>query len=338
MRTIRIFTFVLICLISTATAFAQSKCDCAVNFKWVKETFEKNDAGFAYGLQQKGQAAYEKHLAAIQKKIKPATGQTECIAILTDYLSFFRKAHFSISANNPEATGNGNTGPWPEIKTSEDDIRNSAAGDPTSYTGVWGTGAYRIAIVKNNGAYKGVILSTTGGKWKAGQVKFEIAADGSGNYYMGDYSAVKFDQTALIGKNTLKLGDLYKIYPVLPENDTLALYAKEMAASTPFLQELSKETTLLRIPSFNDDQRVLIDSLINSNAALLGSKKNLIIDIRNNGGGSDISYSSITPLLYTNPIRIPSLELLSTPQNNQRMAGYLKLLDLSERNRKQINE
>lgn len=340
MKITRTITFAIICFFNTGTLFAQSKCDCAANFKWVKETFEKNDAGFAYGLQQKGQAAYDKHVAAIQKKIRPTTGQTECVAILTKYLSFFRKAHFSISANNPEATGNGNTGAWPEIKTSEDDIRNSAAGDSTGYTGVWGTGVYRIAIIKKDAGYKGVILSTTGGKWKAGQVKFEIAADGSGSYYMGDYSSVKVDRSALIGKNTLKIGDFYisKIYPVLPESDTLALYAKEMATSTPFLLELSKETTLLRIPSFDDGQRVLIDSLINSNAALLGSKKNLIIDIRNNGGGSDISYSSITPLLYTNPIRITSLELLSTPLNNQRMAGYLKMPDLSERNRKQINE
>lgn len=165
-------------------------------------------------------------------------------------------------------------------------------------------------------------------------------ASGPGTYFMGDYSPVKFDQATLIGKNTLKLGHIYlnKIYPRIPESDTVALYAREMSTGTPFLQELSKETTLLRIPSFDESQRSLIDSLITSNANLLATKKNLVIDIRNNGGGSDISYGKITPLLYTNPIRITSIELLSTPLNNQRMADNLKRPDLSERSRQQVNE
>jgi hypothetical protein len=340
MKTSKNLITVLLFIVSTGTLFAQNKCDCAANFKWVKETFEKNDAGFAYGLQQKGQPAYDKLTTGLQKKITPATGQAECITILNEYLSFFRKAHFSISANNPEVAGAGNTGTWPEVKTSEEEIRKNATKDnPSGFTGIWGTGTYRIAMVKSGNGYKGVILKAESGKWKPGQVKLEVTATGSGNYYMGDYSTIKFDRTTLIGRNTLKLGDfyLYKIYPVMPESDTAALYAHEMSTATPFLQELSKETALLRIPSFNDDQRILIDSLITSNATLLGTKKNLIIDIRNNGGGSDISYNKITPLLYTNPIRITSLELLSTPLNNQRMADNLKL-DLSERSRKQVNE
>jgi hypothetical protein len=340
MKTTQKLIIVLLFLVSTVSLFAQNKCDCAANYKWVKKTFEKNDAGFAYGLQQKGQAAYDKLTSSLQNKITPVTSQTECITILNEYLSFFRKAHFSISANNPEVAGTGNTGIWPEIKTSEEEIRKNAAKDPSGFSGIWGTGIYRIAIVKSENGYKGVILKTEGGKWKPGQVKLEITNTGSGNYYMGDYSSIKFDQTKLIGKNTLKLGDfyLYKIYPVVAEDENDALYAREMSTATPFLTELSKETALLRIPSFSDDQRILIDSLIKSNSALLGAKKNLIIDIRNNGGGSDISYSSITPLLYTNPIRITSLELLSTPLNNQRMADNLKIPNLNDRSKKQVNE
>ncbi|HEY0246153.1 MAG TPA: S41 family peptidase, partial [Mucilaginibacter sp.] len=130
---------------------------------------------------------------------------------------------------------------------------------------------------------------------------------------------------------------LYKIYPQLPESAELALYAREMSTPAPFIQELSKETVLLRIPSFDDSQKNLIDSLIKTNNGLLETKKNLIIDIRNNGGGSDISYGNIIPLLYTNPIRITNVELLSTPLNNKRMEGYLSIPNLSERSKKQVN-
>ncbi|MEO3403117.1 S41 family peptidase [Mucilaginibacter sp. CAU 1740] len=339
MRTIRTFIFALTGLMSVTAAYAQTKCNCAANFKWVKETFEKNDAGFAYAIQQKGQAAYDKQVATLQKKITQSTSQSACVDILTEYLSFFRKAHYSMSANNPEVTGADHTGAWPEIKLTEEEVRKSAEqGNPSDYTGIWGTGAYRIAIVKNAEGYKGVILSAGTGKWKPGQVKLEISANGSGKFYMGNYSTVKFDQPLLIGKNTVKLGYVYlsRIYPVIPESESVALYAREISTDTPFLQELSKETVLLRVPSFDEGQRPLIDSLIASNYTLLTTKKNLIIDIRNNGGGSDISYSKITPLLYTNPIRSTNVELFSTPLNNQRMADYLKL-DLSERSRNQVN-
>ena len=51
--------------------------------------------------------------------------------------------------------------------------------------------------------------------------------------------------------------------------------------------------------------------------------KNLIIDIRNNGGGSDDTYSSIIPFIYTNPTRTVGVEFLSTKLNNQRMLDFI---------------
>ena len=50
---------------------------------------------------------------------------------------------------------------------------------------------------------------------------------------------------------------------------------------------------------------------------------NLIIDLRRNSGGSDVSWRSLLPLLYTNPIRTVGMELLSTPLNNARMQELL---------------
>ncbi|WP_228465357.1 S41 family peptidase, partial [Chryseobacterium indologenes] len=45
---------------------------------------------------------------------------------------------------------------------------------------------------------------------------------------------------------------------------------------------------------------------------------------RDNGGGSDMSFSKLLPLLYTNPIRTVGVLYYSTPLNNKRM------LDLAE--------
>ena len=50
--------------------------------------------------------------------------------------------------------------------------------------------------------------------------------------------------------------------------------------------------------------------------------KNLIIDIRNNGGGSDDVYSNIIPFLYTSPIRKVAVEFLSTKLTSQKWLEY----------------
>ena len=51
LQKISLFSFLLF---AAFTAKAQTTCDCSETFKWVKETFEKNDAGFDYAVQQKG--------------------------------------------------------------------------------------------------------------------------------------------------------------------------------------------------------------------------------------------------------------------------------------------
>ena len=44
--------------------------------------------------------------------------------------------------------------------------------------------------------------------------------------------------------------------------------------------------------------------------------------MQNNGGGSDESFEKLIPLIYTNPIRVVGMELLSTPLNNKRMEEF----------------
>jgi len=62
--------FFLLILFSNASAFAQN-CNCALAFKWVKNAFEENDAGFQYGIEDNGSTSEQFLLAARQsKKVK----------------------------------------------------------------------------------------------------------------------------------------------------------------------------------------------------------------------------------------------------------------------------
>ena len=73
-----------------------------------------------------------------------------------------------------------------------------------------------------------------------------------------------------------------------------------------------------------------IDALIAKHLDKILKTENLIIDIRGNGGGSDVSYASLLPILYTNPIRTVGMEYLSTELNNSRMLGFLQNPHFSE--------
>lgn len=58
-----------------------------------------------------------------------------------------------------------------------------------------------------------------------------------------------------------------------------------------------------------------IEQTITFNWANIMSHPNLIIDIRNNGGGQDGEYQALLKLIYTNPYTTKGVEWYSTPGN-----------------------
>lgn len=155
---------------------AQEQCDCEKNFKWVKETFEKNDAGFAYALEQKGRKAYENHTAPYLLKVKNIKNRDNCAEVMNEWLQFFRKAHFSVSALHSETPVASSvvdrSATWPVIRLQEETLRKTLAQkqDP-GFEGIWATGPYTLAIQKQAQGYKGVVLTSTNAAWKPGMVK-----------------------------------------------------------------------------------------------------------------------------------------------------------------------
>jgi len=120
--------------------------------------------------------------------------------------------------------------------------------------------------------------------------------------------------------------------------------SEAITASSTYVSDYDSVTVYLRIQTFDSYHTKEIDSVIRANSTRILSKKNLIIDIRDNGGGTDQSFWNILPIIYTNPIKTVSVEYLSTPHNNAvweervqqqglsenekaRYKGYLELLN-----------
>jgi len=153
---------------------------------------------------------------------------------------------------------------------------------------------------------------------------------------MRDHSADEIKSAKLIGNNYLSTGSsLFKrIEPIFPADKSLDMSFKFQSTEIPLFEKLSDKTVILRIPSFDGSAKKQIDSVIIANMSTITKTENLIIDLQNNGGGSDGSFEKLIPLIYTNPIRVVGMELLSTPLNNKRMEEFANDPEASEHDKK----
>lgn len=343
---------ILILLIFPFTIFGQD-CDCLSNFEWAKKTFEENDAGFQYAIDNKGMNAYEQHNKIFAEKISKLDNSVECTQTIYEWMTFFRSGHIAVRRINQAQS-------QPENKQSNQEIIDSYKDwekievdlekfqdqllkkDENGFEGVWVSEPYKIGIKKVGNEYLGFIIEADGVYWTKGQIKLRIKEDLSSTYYMRDHSAQNFKSANLLGNNYLEMGfiTLERTFPKVNPEPQIERYFKAISAENPYFEKVNNNTVLLRIPSFSWQVKSQIDSIIAMNKETIFQKTNLIIDLRNNGGGSDESYNEILPLLYTNPIRTIGVEFLSTELNNQRLLNILNGLygKISDEDRKWVQE
>lgn len=348
--------FLSLSILFFGQVFAQD-CNCEKNLSWAKKTFEENDAGFAFVLDKKGKDQYELHNKTLFEKAKDIKQLEECSNLIYDWMTFFRKGHIGIRLNKDQKDAT------PEAKKPLDDeaVRTkfkdwetypyqekefnkylSKITKPT-FEGIWISPPYTIGVIKKGKDYIGFIIKADGVYWSEKQVKFKIFEEESSlksNFYYRDHSKVVTDQVELIGNNHLQIGNIHLVRktPEFKEDKYIEQYYSTISNDKPSMTSLDENSLYFRIPSFDHSQKKAIDSLLLANHSKIIKTKNLIIDVRNNGGGSDVSYREIIPYLYTNPIRIVSVEMYSTTLNNERMKKFMNDPEWSEEDKKWASE
>lgn len=340
-RSLSLIVFVIPFILQAQT------CTCESNFNWMKQTFEENDAGFTYILEKKGQTAYESHNEKFIEKVKSISDPAECGPILYDWLTFFRSGHIGIqNIKQEETSSNVSTGAekktdkeirkqfkdWEKLKVDLEVFENEVKTmEKPGFEGIWQNlaGTYTMGVKKLENTYLGFIIEADGVYWTEGQIKFRITEEEEGTssvYYMKDHSARESDQVQLMGDNYLQMGNITPLKRMLPafESDPyIDNYIRAGRAQKPYFELVNDNTSYLRIPSFSQSEKADIDKVISDNKAKILSTENFIIDILDNGGGSDASYQELLPILYTDPIRSVGVEFRSTPLNNQRMLEFI---------------
>lgn len=307
-------------------------CNCEKNFNWVKETFEKNDAGFTYVINSKGNETYQKHNAIFLNKVKNISDLNECVKTIYEWSTFFRKGH--IGFQNVQSKAPKKLSKQEIIKKYKDtekvniDLENFKdylkSKKTQDYEGFWDANQFKVGVKKIGNEYIGFITEADGTYWTKNQVKFKIKSDGSVDFYMKDHSKHTFNSADFIGTNFLEMGFVNLVRVGTEIEPEVKKYLNKIFTRKPFFEKLNKKTAYIRIPSFRNSNKKNIDSLILAHKSEILKTENLIIDLRNNGGGSDRSYEELLPIIYTNPIRTVGTEFLSTETNNRRMLEFSK--------------
>jgi hypothetical protein len=307
-------------------AFAQ-ECNCLNDYQWVKSFFEKNDAGFQMTIDKKGIENYQLFCDSIEQIVKNTKNIIECKQTLEDWTKFFRKGHIGIELNNEANNTDTLIKNYSSVSYTKKDIKSNIINgiDNSDIQGIWKSKNYTIGIIKDSlnpkRDYVGFIIDSRYPEWKKGMLKLEIFKNTDGkyscNYLMFDHSISKY-HLVLKDKNQIEIGDAFStLYrEIIFKDKTDSLDVALLFSEFPQFNLISDKTVLLRLPSFQNYQKYLINDLLKKYKKELLSHSNLIIDIRNNGGGSDVSYDKIMPLLYTNPIKTANVVFLSTPANN----------------------
>jgi hypothetical protein len=310
-------------------------------FQWLRQTFEENDAGFQHAIDCRGWDEYEKHNKIIEEKVREAKSLEEAVEVYNEWLRFFRKGHCWVSINPDTLTKHtmGKTEPqiveqWETCEISGEDLKNYLATlKKPDFEGIWVSEPYTIGIKKQENEYIGFIIDGGETQWQKQQVKMRIMqtekqAGYRGIWYMADYSPRYFDEVKLIGNNYITMGWIYleRVYPEYSEDEDIRFHFELITTKEPLVKRLNNNTNtlLLRIPSFEYSQKRKIDSLLAAYHNEIITTENLIIDLRNNGGGTDMSWRSLIPYMYTNPIRTVTVEYLSGLVTIRMLEEHLK--------------
>jgi hypothetical protein len=301
-------------------------CNCGDNFSYLTNRITKNYVGYTDKVTPTNSQQFKKFTDSLQQVANQAN-QYKCLSLCREWLDFFKDKHIDFGMDFGKLNADSVRIFFAnEEKTSwtENTFRSYLKQDKTtldSIEGIWNYGMYEIGIVKDNTKknieFIGFVIKADSVRWMPQQVKFKIGKNNNQYktiyYSAGDHSV---NYPALIKQNdVLDFGFLGKWVKGERKAKTIppAVYTEPDLMSS--LKKLDDQTTLISLPSFNSKYKTRIDSLIERNKDNLANTKHLIIDVRDNSGGTTGCFEKIIPYLYTNPIHVDGGIVLATDDN-----------------------
>lgn len=291
---------------------AQNNCSCLTEYEFVVDHIETNLPAYTDNVTASNQAEYDVFKQQLKQQITPSITENECLKILIRYVEFFKDNHTAIYSNSQAQVDEKNKKELNQFKQSPlfqsrerieltkdqlkqyplDDIRGLYTSDG---------GSYSVAVIpnsKNGRDYVGVITASESPLWEPSQVKFELIQKDDnlyeGFFYYRNHSVYYFN------KVSLKHGILNKNWHKTNVGE-LVDQSRNRSRELDF-KILNDSTTYLRVPTFDGNQFHTINEFYKKAHADIIKRPYLIIDVRDNGGGSDKCVLPLLDYIYTDQI------------------------------------
>jgi len=332
-------------------------CDCPKYFEYTKNLIETDYPGFRDKVNPKTKFQYDQLRKISVEKAEATKNSAVCFKIIDNYLSFFKDNHIHFSMSDIKEFGFGERldpmkiqqfyAGAETVNISENEVRNYLdrnKGILAPIEGIWESdyGLNRCAIIRDRKEitrFIGIVLKSDNVYWMPGQVKMDFFKQGQNFYtlYYGNknHTIVKIRKFEHLPGNSLQVGNTNwnRTYPDIK----VPLYLKKSTVSKNAdwfqLKNLDDSTLLLSLPSFYSQHKTVVDELIKTNKNKLMSTPYLVIDVRGNGGGSDVTFASIRPLLYTNPFKRFGNDIMASKYNINSYEESLRERDINEEGR-----
>lgn len=321
-----LFTLILI----SSFSYSQQRCNCERALEQLINKTESAYPGFEDKTIDSLRYLSFKEMMTLKAK---SISETECRNVLREYLGYFNDRHIYIRESGQLPIDEEQDKYYYKTDITLEAFNKHIKNSNDKLEGIWKASAYKVGIIKMENEYQGFIIDADTTYWKPLEVKFKLFMDGRANYYLRDHTLFK-DDYKLYDSCILYFNKLQT--PFLKEQPKPIISQKNIVSKVNeiegfYFKRLSDETALLKISSFMYNSVERIENLIEQNIDLLENSKNLIIDVRNNGGGTDDAYQKLLPYVCTGPLRMIGAEFLATQSLIDGLKNWMQKLPDEEK-------
>lgn len=302
----KILILILITFTFAPFTYSQTDCDCEQALKQLIQKIETEYPGFKDKTKDK--TVYENYKENLLLKARDAKN-SNCIELLRTYKDFFKDGHISIYPVESERNVL-NTNNKIVITPSEFKKRIHDTTDPLE--GIWKSGTYKVGIVKIKNEYQGFIIEADTAYWKPDEIKFRLFENGKSAYYLRDHS--QSDESYELVDGWILFFNYSKYTREFPKPNLSESEIKSKLNDLEgcYFKRLTEKTSLLCLSSFEHNYVERIKKLLQENKTEIENSENLIIDVRNNLGGTYEAYEDLLPYILTNNVRGLGMEFFVT--------------------------
>jgi hypothetical protein len=321
-----------------SSLYAQkTPCNCEKDFHFIADYLEKNLPAFADQVNHTNRAKYEQFKQGILESMHAHPNPDGiCFFFLKNYTQFFNDNHLGIEVSSeivdessPEAIqkfkANTIFQKRERIALDSAKIYEYLAQSTDTLEGIYQNEVYQLALLRNQNSFRdyyGIITQSKTPLWERGQVKLELKKTPQGSFqtllYMRNHS-LQYTQSTSEQHPVLQVFlDASKVFPTTKGAINYSNFAAAPEGDWFQFKELNDSTSYVHIKTFAGSLYSKFDSAYQVIVPKIKQKPYLIIDIRDNGGGSDRCWSELARLLYTQPFKSDVTFAYATPDIIQR--------------------